>query len=91
MTAPRDPATVDAFDGVLPSADAAPAPLPTGDRRATLEALRDELARRIPTAEDRDAAALAGRLTAVLEAIAELPAETDETTPLGAMLAAVPD
>jgi hypothetical protein len=44
----------------------------TGDRRATLLALRDELARRLVDAE-RDAAPLARQLTIVLEQIAALP------------------
>ena len=53
----------------------------SGDRKATLEALRDELARRIATAEDRNVAALAARLTDVVQILDTLkPAE--EGTPL---------
>lgn len=44
----------------------------TGDRRATLLALRDELARRLVDA-DRDAAPLARQLTIVLREIEQLP------------------
>lgn len=40
--------------------------IPVDDRRTTLEALRDELARRIPNAEDKDAASLTLRLQSVL-------------------------
>jgi hypothetical protein len=44
----------------------------SGDRRATLLALRDELARRLVDA-DRDAAPLARQLTIVLREIEQLP------------------
>jgi hypothetical protein len=44
----------------------------SGDRRATLLALRDELARRLVDAE-RDAAPLARQLTIVLREIEQLP------------------
>ncbi|MEV2277719.1 hypothetical protein AB0I72_19245 [Nocardiopsis sp. NPDC049922] len=38
----------------------------TGDRQASLEALRNELARRLPRASDREAAPLATQLRLVL-------------------------
>lgn len=65
--------------------------LPVGDRRETLLALRDDLARRIPSAVDRDAAALARQLSAVLVEIEELGSAQETVSPLGAMLKAVPD
>lgn len=66
-------------------------PLPTGDRLETLLALRDDLARRIPGAADRDASSLSRQLTEVLAAIDELEVDEPEESPLGAMLKAVPD
>lgn len=65
--------------------------LPVGDRRETLLALRDDLARRIPMAADRDAASLARQLSAVLMEIDELGNDHSAVSPLGAMLKAVPD
>lgn len=86
-----DPVAVfgpDALDAApTPSAD----PLPTGSRRETLTALRDDLAARIPAAEDRDAAALSRQLVAVLAEIDDLPDDAAAATPLGALLSAVPD
>ena len=66
-------------------------PLPVGDRRETLLALRDDLARRIPMAVDRDAASLARQLSAVLVEIDELGNDQPAVSPLGAMLRAVPN
>lgn len=66
-------------------------PLPVGDRRETLLALRDDLARRIPMAVDRDAASLARQLSAVLVEIDELGNDQPAVSQLGAMLRAVPD
>jgi hypothetical protein len=52
----------------------------TGDRRATLEALRDLLAAAIDDTESgRDLAALALRLTDVLNEIDKLPTSKDVT------------
>ena len=65
-------------------------PLPTGDRRETLIALRDDLARRIPAADDRVVAPLVRQLTQVLTELDEL-APASAPTSLGAMLQAVPD
>lgn len=44
-----------------------------GDLRRSLEAQRDDLARRLEGAEDRDAAALHKHLTAVLDKLDRLP------------------
>lgn len=66
-------------------------PLPVGDRRETLLALRDDLARRIPMAADRDAASLARQLSAVLVEIDELGNDQPAVSQLGAMLRAVPN
>ena len=53
----------------------------SGDKRAALIALRDELARRIATAEDRNVAALAARLTEIVQILEQMePGE--EGTPL---------
>lgn len=67
----------------------APASLPevaeTGDRLATLKALRDVIARQLgdSSVAARDVASLAGRLQAVLTEIAELtPAVETKGTPL---------
>lgn len=45
-----------------------------GDRRASLEALRDTLAQALDEAEPKDVAALALRLSKVLEELDNLPA-----------------
>jgi len=64
---------------------APPAPLglvevvAAGDRRESLIALRDELARRLVLA-DKDIAAIARQLTNILQAIAELPAPAERST-----------
>lgn len=50
-----------------------------GDRRESLIALRDELARRLVLA-DKDIAAIARQLTNILQAIAELPAPAERST-----------
>jgi len=50
-----------------------------GDRRESLIALRDELARRM-VAADKDIAAIARQLTNILQAIAELPAPAERST-----------
>ena len=49
-----------------------------GDRRASLEALRDHLARLLESAE-RDHAAIARQLTVVLREIDELPNPAEES------------
>ena len=49
-----------------------------GDRRASLEALRDHLARLLETAE-RDHAAIARQLTVVLRELDELPNPAEES------------
>ena len=51
----------------------------SGDRREALVALRDELARRLATAE-RDVPGLARQLQSVLRDIAELPAPAERST-----------
>lgn len=91
-TAASDPVGVFGPDA-LDAAPATPAadPLPTGSRRETLTALRDDLASRIPAAEDRDAAALSRQLVAVLAEIDDLPDDAAAATALGALLRAVPD
>lgn len=62
--------------------DKRPASLPevvaAGDRRASLEALRDHLARLLETTE-RDHAAIARQLTIVLREIDELPNPAEES------------
>lgn len=64
------------------SAPARPKTLPevvaAGDRRASLEALRDHLANLLQTAE-RDHAAIARQLTVVLREIDELPNPAEES------------
>ena len=45
-----------------------------GDRRASLEAMRDRLAESMAVAEPNVIAQIAGRLSAVIREIAELPA-----------------
>lgn len=65
-------------------------PLPTGDRRETLLALRDELAARIPNADDRSVAALSRQLQQVLADIDD-SAPPPETSSLGALLKSVPN
>lgn len=59
-----------------------PASLPevvaAGDRRASLEALRDHLARLLETTE-RDHAAIARQLTIVLRELDELPNPAEES------------
>ena len=50
-----------------------------GDRRESLIALRDELARRLVEA-DKDVAAIARQLFNTLQAIAELPAPAERST-----------
>jgi len=50
-----------------------------GDRRDSLIALRDELARRLVEA-DKDIAAIARQLTNTLQAIAELPAPAERSS-----------
>jgi len=47
----------------------------TGDRAATLAAIRDNLAARLDDPEIRDAASVARQLVGVLDALAEGPAE----------------
>lgn len=55
----------------------------SGDRAATLRALRDKIAESIDsTRSARDVAALSNRLLDVLDALAALGERTDETTPL---------
>jgi len=46
-----------------------------GDHRRSLEALRDELAKALVTADANVVAQVAGRLQAVLAALADLPSE----------------
>lgn len=46
----------------------------TGDRRASLEALRDRLAREIDLVEGRDVAVLGKQLADVMRELANLPA-----------------
>lgn len=50
-----------------------------GDHRLALEALRDELARRLPSAETREAPALARQLTMVLRELASLPSPATDS------------
>jgi hypothetical protein len=52
----------------------------TGDRLATLEALRQRLARQVDTCEDRDLAGLSLRLTDVLAQIAAVGGGSDAET-----------
>jgi len=61
-----------------------------GDRAAALEALRDELARRLPEATDREAASLATQLRLVLAELDALSAgeEADIVDDLAARRAA---
>lgn len=53
-----------------------------GDRRASLEALRDTVARSLADAEPHNVAALAKQLQSVLRELAELPAAKTETSPV---------
>lgn len=50
-----------------------------GDLRASLEAVRDDLARRVPGAETREVAALARQLTMVLRELSSLPSPATES------------
>ena len=52
----------------------------TGDRRASLEALRDHLARQLANPETRDHAALSRQLREVIREIDELPTLQQEST-----------
>lgn len=62
-------------------------PIPTEDRRCALEALRDELADRIPEASDRDVVALTKQLQSVLAELSEIsPADTSGLDDLEALL-----
>ena len=58
--------------------------------RQALEAQRDDLARRLATADDKDAAALHRQLTLVLDRLDKLPASS-EVTPLDRIAAGVAD
>ena len=58
--------------------------------RQALEAQRDDLARRIKTASDKDAAALHRQLTLVLDRLDKLPASS-EVSPLDRIAAGVAD
>lgn len=51
----------------------------TADYRSALEAQRDDLAKRLTEAADKDAAALHRQLTAVLERLDRLPSGSEET------------
>jgi hypothetical protein len=53
-----------------------------GDHRASLEALRDTLARSLSVAEPNNVASLAKQLQAVLRELADLPPPKTETTPV---------
>ena len=70
--APKSPAEPAAPKGLV-------AVIAAGDRRDSLIALRDELARRLVEA-DKDIAAIARQLTNTLQAIAELPAPAERST-----------
>ena len=73
MAAPRKRVTAQAAKPKsLPEVVAA------GDRRASLQAVRDELARRLVDA-DKDAAAIARQLTTVLRELDELPNPAEES------------
>ena len=61
----------------------------SGDRRATLEALRDKLAQTIDTTESgRDVAALSRRLIDVCAELDAIPDETDDSPVMRAILKA---
>lgn len=50
-----------------------------GDRRASLEALRDHLAEALVEALDKDKASIAGRLHAILDAIDAIPTVREDS------------
>ena len=84
--APADAAPVDA--DVSPTA--APS-LPVGDRAETLRALRDELADRIPVADDSVVPAMSKQLRETLAELAEIEPAAPASGGLAALLHVVED